>query len=459
MAEIRVPPHSVQAEQAVLGALLFDNSSLADVADLIAPEDFYRPDHGVIFAAIQSCDEAGKPFDMVSLAETLEHRGTLEEAGGMTYLSALVTGCAGSKNARAYAEIVRDRAVLRRLILAGNTIAQTAFHPEGKSTAEVLEESQAKVLEVERPTGRGPRHILAGFSEWADDLDKRVEAGGKIVGLSTGLADLDKQTLGMEAGDLWILAARPSMGKTTLAMNVLEHVAGQGLPVLFFSLEMPDRQLLTRTIASLGRLDSERLRRGALEADEWAKVTTATTRLRDFPLFIDDQAGLSLTDMRARARRVKRKGLALICVDYLQLVRQQAENRTNEITKISQGLKALAKDLQVPVLALSQLSRKCEERHDKRPHMADLRESGSIEQDADVIAFLYRESQYDKNCGFENVAELDIAKQRNGPTGTLYLHYNGAQMRFGNLEHMDRNTYLELARNKNVRPMKRGFEA
>lgn len=452
----KVPPHSIEAEASVLGGLMYDGSAIADVGDLIAPEDFYRADHRAIFEAIRSCDEAGKAFDALSLAETLERKGTLDDIG-MDYLNRLVTSCPGIANIRSYAEIVRDRAVRRRLIAAGNNIAQAAS-ATGQTTAEVLEQSQAQVLEVERPTGKGPRHILAGFTDWADDLDRRMEAGGSLVGLSTGLTDLDRQTLGMEAGDLWILAARPSMGKTSLAMNILEHVAGQGNPVLFFSLEMPERQLLTRSIASLGRLDSERLRMGTLEADEWARVTTATTRMKDLPLYIDDQSGLSITDMRARARRIRRNGLKLICVDYLQLMKSEGENQNVAVGNISKGLKSLAKDIGVPVLALSQLNRGVEQRQNKRPGMADLRDSGSIEQDADIIAFLYRDIQYNDNCPFPHVAELDIAKQRNGATGTTYLNFNGPQMRFGNLDHQDRQDYINWERNKNVTPIKRGFE-
>lgn len=458
MADIRTPPHSVQAEQSVLGGAMLDADAFDEVADLLIEEDFYRHDHRLIFRALAELSEQGRPRDVVTVGGWLEQKGFFEDAGGWGYLGALAKDAPGSANIRAYADIVRDRAVLRRLIQAGNDIAKVAFAPEGKPTAEILNVAQTAVLEVERPSGTGPRKLVEAFPMWIEGLDRRVEADGQLVGLETGFTDLDRQTLGLEPGDMWVLAARPSMGKTTLAMNMLEHIAKQGHPVLFFSLEMPVGQLLTRTVASLARLDSNRLRMGKLEQEEWPRVTTAGVAIKEMPLYVDDQSGLTIAEMRARARRLQRQhGLAVIAVDYLQLVQQQAENRTGEITKISQGLKSIAKDLGVPMIALSQLNRSLESRHDKRPIMSDLRESGAIEQDADVIAFLYRETQYDKSCPFQNVAELNIAKQRNGPTGTLYLHYNGAQMRFADLDRESADEYRDWFREKTVRPVSRGF--
>lgn len=458
--KLRIPPHSISAEQAVLGGVMLEATAFDDIADVLREDDFYRYDHRIIFRAVADLSENNQPTDVVTVAEWLEKNELLDEAP-LSYVGTLAKDAPGAANIRAYADIVRDRAVLRRLITAGNDIAGKAFAPEGKATADVLEAAQAAILDVERPTGKGPQKLVNGFSGWIEELDRRMEAGGDLVGLSTGFIDLDRQTLGLEPGDMWVLAARPSQGKTTCVMNMLEHIAGQGKAVLFFSLEMPEKQLLTRTIASLGKLDSNRLRMGQLTDEEWQRVTAAGVKVKDMPLYVDDQSGLTITEMRARARRMKRQhDIAVIAVDYLQLVEQSAENRTNEITKISRGLKALAKDLDVPVIALSQLNRSLESRHNKRPVMSDLRESGAIEQDADVIAFLYRESQYDKHCEFDYVAELDIAKQRNGPTGTILLHYNGANMRFDNLDGIDKQNYRDWQKTKAVTPMKqRGFEA
>lgn len=457
---MKLPPHSQQAEQAVLGALLTDDKAIADVADLISAEDFYRADHRAIYEAIQRCDEAGKAFDAVSLADTLERMNLLDEAGGLDHLVALAKGSVGSANVRSYAEIIRDKAVLRRLISAGAHIQHVAQHTEGRTASEVLDDAQSRVMQVERPTGKGPRHILADGKAWIEEMDQRSEQGGAIVGLSTGLTDLDNRTLGMEGGDLWILAARPSMGKTSVAMSMMLAVAKAKKPVLFFSLEMPEKQLITRAVASLGRIDSEKVRKADLDPEEWQRVMVAMTQLKEMPLYIDTQGGITLTDIRARARRVKRRhGLGLIVVDYLQLMSGKGENRTQEVTEISKGLKNVAKEMNVPVVALSQLNRGVESRQNKRPIMADLRESGSIEQDADVIAFLYRETQYNDNCPFPMVAELDIAKQRNGPTGTVLLHFNGPQMRFSDLDHESKEEYRNWERSKSATTSPRGFNA
>ena len=433
---LRVPPHSIPAEQAVLGGLMLDNEAWDRVADRVTEEDFYRRDHRLIFRAIQELAEARKPFDAVTLSEWLDNAGQLADAGGMAYLGEIAHNTPSAANIATYAGIVRDKAMERRLVQVAARIGEIA-HGAGE-TAEKIDEAQALVMAVAeqgRRAGTGPRAARDLVPGVIEVLDERAAAGGTIHGLPTGWIDLDRQTAGLHPGDLVIVAGRPSMGKTMLALNIAEHVALAGTGVLVFSLEMTADQLLERLIASLEQLDFQRLRAADLDESEWARVTRATTRLQKMPLFIDDTPALTPTELRARARRHKREhGLGLIVIDYLQLMRAPGagENRNLEVTRISQSLKALAKELNVPVVALSQLNRSLQQRNNKRPRMSDLRDSGSIEQDADVIFMLYRDEVYNEDSPAKGIAEVIIGKQRNGPTGTVYLTFRGEVMRFEN---------------------------
>ena len=439
-AALKVPPHSIEAEQSVLGGLLLESAAWDVVSDRLVDEDFYRHDHRLIYQAIRRVYDQAQPCDLITVAECLEQSEELDRAGGMAYLGLLAGGVASAVNIAAYADIVRERAIARHLIEVGSHIAESGFHPQGRPIGELLDEAEGRVFEIAE---RGAR-ARSGFASIKDLLPTVVErldalyrSGVAMTGVSTGFTDLDRMTAGMHPAEMIIVAGRPSMGKTSFAMNMVESVAIRARqPVAVFSMEMPAEQLALRMISSLGRVDAHRVRTGQLHDDDWPRVTSAVTLLGEASIFIDDTPSLSPLDLRARARRLKRQhGLGLIVVDYLQLMQVPGarDNRVLEISEISRSLKALAKELSVPVIALSQLNRSLETRPNKRPVMSDLRESGAIEQDADVILFIYRDEVYNEDSADKGKAEIIIAKQRNGPIGHLFLAFLGAYTRFEDL--------------------------
>jgi len=437
---LRVPPSSIEAEQAVLGGLMLDPDAFDRVADVLSEGDFYRPEHQLVFRAVQRLAQRTQPCDVVTLAEDLANGGELENAGGQAYLASLARDTPSAANIRAYGEIVRDRAMLRRMIAVGTEIVGNAFEPAGRGTRDLLDEAERRVLEIAEYGRRGHR----GFTSIRDLLKSAVERidllyqqESPITGVATGWEDFDNRTAGLQKGDLVVVAGRPSMGKTTFAMNIAEHAAIKDrVGVAVFSMEMPGDQLAMRMMSSLGRIDQHRIRTGNLEDDDWPRLTSALTLLKDAPIFIDDSAALSPGELRSRARRLKREHpeLGLILVDYLQLMQipGNAENRTNEISEISRSLKALARELELPLIALSQLNRSLEQRTNKRPINSDLRESGAIEQDADLIVFIYRDEVYNPDSSDKGIAEIIIGKQRNGPIGTVKLTFLGNYTRFEN---------------------------
>jgi replicative DNA helicase len=436
---LKVPPHSIRAEQAVLGGLMLDNPAWDKVADHVAEDDFYRRDHRLIFRAIAELADRNSPFDAVTLSEWLDQNQLLETAGGLASLGGLVQNTPSAANIQAYADIVRENAVLRALITVGNDIAGSAFVTEGRSSGELLEHAEQQVFQIAERGKRGKRGfrtIRSLLGAAVDRIDKLFQQDDPFTGVPTGFSDLDEMTAGLQPSDLIIVAGRPSMGKTTLAMNFAENAAIKyQLPVAIFSMEMPGEQLALRMMSSLGHIDQHKVRTGKLEDDDWPRLTSAVSLLDNAPLFIDDTPSLSPTEMRARARRLKREhDIGLIVVDYLQLMQVPGtrENRTTEISEISRNLKALAKELEVPVVALSQLNRGLEQRTDKRPVMSDLRESGAIEQDADVIIFIYRDEVYNEDSPQKGIAEIIIGKQRNGPIGKRFLTFRGQFTRFEN---------------------------
>jgi replicative DNA helicase len=437
---LKVPPNSIQAEQSVLGGLMLDNQTWDSVADKIVETDFYRKDHRLIFRAIAQLAEKQIPFDVVTLSEALEATGELENAGGLAYLGMLAKDTPSAANIVAYANIVRDRSVLRQLIHVGTTISDSAFNPEGRDTAELLENAERQVFEIAEQKQRGQGGFLPIKSLLATAVDKietLFEQEGNITGASTGFNDFDEMTSGLQPSDLIIVAGRPSMGKTTIAMNMAENIAIKGdKPVAVFSMEMPGDSLAMRMMSSLGRIDQHKVRTGKLDDDEWPRLTSAINLLAETKLFIDDTPALTPTEVRSRARRLVREHgpLGLIVLDYLQLMQSPAsgDNRVQQISDISRGLKALAKELNVPVIALSQLNRNLEQRPNKRPVMSDLRESGGIEQDADLIVFVYRDEVYNPDSPDKGIAEIIIGKQRNGPIGTVRLTFLGQYTRFEN---------------------------
>jgi replicative DNA helicase len=445
VARLRVPPHSTEAEQSVLGGLLLDNLAWDRAADLLTETDFYRWEHRHIFAAIGALVGAGKPADVITVHEVLQSRGKAEECGGTAYLNALAQSVPSAANVRRYAEIVRERAILRKLISASDEIATTAFNPQGTPVSQILDEAESRIFRI----GEEGARATVGFhnmEKLVTDLLFRVEelrenGAEEVTGIRTGFYDLDRMTAGLQKGDLIVLAARPSMGKTALALNIAEHVAvREGLPVAVFSMEMGASQLALRLVGSLARVDQQHLRTGRLRDDEWERLPEAADLLSKTPMFIDETPGLNPAELRARARRLARQyggTLGLIVVDYLQLMSGSGggseENRATVLGEISRGMKGLAKELQCPVIALSQLNRSVETRPDKRPMMSDLRESGAIEQDADVITFIYRDDYYNKESKEPGVAEVIVAKQRNGPVGTVKLTFLKPLTRFDNL--------------------------
>lgn len=439
LTALKVPPNSVDAEQAVLGGLMLDNSEWDNIADLLIPRDFYRREHQIVFQVMLQQSEANNPIDVVTLGEALNSLKELDNAGGIDYLGELAGNARGTANIKAYADIIRERAILRRLISVANDIADSGYNTGGKKAADVLDEAEQKVFKIadDRPREGSPEAINPLLTRVVDRIDELSGSDGGLTGLTSGYKDLDKMTNGWQKSDLVIVAGRPSMGKTAFAMNLVEHAVILGnKPVLVFSLEMPAESLVFRMLSSLGKIDQTRLRTGQLEDADWPKLTTAVAKLKDRPLLIDDSPGLSPMEMRSRARRVIREhgSLGMIVVDYLQLmsVKGTTENRVGEISEISRSLKLLAREFECPVIALSQLNRALEQRPNKRPLMSDLRESGAIEQDADIIAFIYRDEVYNEDSPEKGVAEIIIGKHRNGPIGTLRLSFQGLYTRFEN---------------------------
>ncbi len=434
VAQLRVPPNSFEAESSVLGGLLLDNTAWDRIADALSEADFYRYEHRLIFKAIADLVNGSKPADVITVYEHLQNLGKADETGGLSYLNKLAQYVPSAGNIRRYAEIVRERAILRKLISASDEIATAAFNPQGKAVDKILDEAEQKIFHIGEEGSRNKQGFLNMGTlvvELLDRVQEMADNPSDITGIPTGFYDLDRMTSGLQAGDLIIVAARPSMGKTSLAINIAEHVAlNEELPVAVFSMEMGASQLAVRIVGSIGRIDQTHLRTGKLTDEEWPRLTEAIEKLRNVSLHIDETPGLTVSELRANARRLARQcggKLGLIVVDYLQLMSVSSsmndENRATAVGEISRGLKMLAKELGCPVMALSQLSRGVESRTDKRPLMSDLRESGAIEQDADVIMFIYRDDYYNKDSKEPGVAEVIISKQRNGPTGTAKLAF------------------------------------
>ncbi len=443
VSQLRVPPHSIEAESSVLGGLLLDNEAWDRVGDMLQEGDFYRYEHKLIFTAIGALVNASRPADVITVFEQLQTQGKADEVGGLTYLNALAQYVPSAGNIRRYAEIVRDRSILRKLVSASDEIATAAFNPQGKAVDDILDAAEQKIFNIGEEGSRNKQGFHAMESLVVELLDRVTEMADNpndITGIRTGFYEFDKMTSGLQAGDMIVLAARPSMGKTSLAINIAENVAiNEGLPVAVFSMEMGAAQLAVRIVGSIGRIDQGHLRTGRLTDDEWPRLTEAIEKLRNVSLHIDETPGLSTSELRANARRLARQygKLGLIVVDYLQLMSTSSsmndENRATAVGEISRGLKMLAKELKCPVIALSQLSRGVESRTDKRPMMSDLRESGAIEQDADLIMFIYRDDYYNKDSKEPGVAEVIISKHRNGPTGTVKLAFLKPLTKFENL--------------------------
>jgi replicative DNA helicase len=438
--ELRVPPHSVQAEQAVLGGLMLDNGAWDRIADQVAAPDFYRREHQLIYSAIGRLADADRPFDVVTLSEELDSLDALQDVGGLAYIGMLANETPSAANILAYASIVREQSVVRQLIRVGSEIAEAGFRPAGRKVHELLDHAESKVFQIAERQARGGggfRPITRLLTDTINRIEELFGSDDALTGVSSGFADFDGKTSGLQKSDLIIVAGRPSMGKTTFAMNIAENVAvTSGDPVAVFSMEMPGEALTMRMISSLGRVNQQAVRSGRLEDDDWPRITSAVNILNNTKLFIDDTPALTPTELRARCRRLaKEQGrLGLVVVDYLQLMQapESGENRTAEISAISRALKTLAKELAVPVIALSQLNRSLEQRPNKRPVMSDLRESGAIEQDADLIVFIYRDEVYNEDSADKGKAEIIIGKQRNGPIGTVMLTFQGQYTRFDN---------------------------
>ena len=440
---LKVPPHSVEAEQSLLGGLLLDNQAFDRIADLVSAEDFYRDDHRRIYRHIAKLIEASRPADVVTVGESIEASEDKDRTGGLAYLGSLAQNTPSALNIRRYAELVHERAVQRRLAQVATEIAESALGSSGKEIGQLLDEAESRILEIGDKGQRGTQSyeeiqpVLARVFERIDHLF-RQENKSDVTGVPTGFIDLDEKTAGLQAGDLIIVAGRPSMGKTALALNMAEHVAvDNGLPVAVFSMEMSATQLAMRMLGSIARVDQHKMRTGRLADEEWSRLSSAMERLHNAPIFIDEAAALNSLELRARARRMRRQAgkLGLVVVDYLQLMSasSEGENRATELSEISRSLKALAKEIEVPVVALSQLNRAVEQRNEKRPMMSDLRESGAIEQDADVILFIYRDEVYfPEKVEARGKAEVIIGKQRNGPIGKVDLTFLGEYTRFEN---------------------------
>lgn len=438
----KTPPHSIESEQSVLGGLMLDNHAWEKVADIVTDSDFYRHDHRLIYHHICKLIEHNKPADVVTVAESLEISAELQSVGGLAYIGAIVQNTPSAANIKRYAEIVRERSIMRNLAQIGVQITDSAYNPAGRSAANLLDEAEAKVFEIAEDGARGKEGFM-DIQPLLKQVVERIELlysqdnPSNVTGIASGFHDLDQKTSGFQPGDLIIVAGRPSMGKTAFSLNIAEHVALElNKPVAVFSMEMGGAQLAMRMLGSVGKLDQHKVRTGRLDDEDWPKLTHALGKLNEAPIFIDESAALNALEVRARARRLYRQHgeLGLIVVDYLQLMSSssQGENRATEISEISRALKGLAKELKVPLIALSQLNRSLEQRPNKRPVMSDLRESGAIEQDADVILFIYRDEVYNPDSQDKGVAEIIIGKQRNGPIGKVDLAFLGEYTRFEN---------------------------
>jgi len=448
VAKLKLQPQSVEAERSVIGALLISSDSWDGVAEVVAAADFYRPEHRAIFRQIALLVDRGEPVDVVTVSDRLLATGELDAAGGHTYLAELAEQTPTASNVRAYAKAVRERSVLRQLINAAQNIASAGFNPEGRSAEELVDEAERLIMQISESGQKagGPRDMEGLLKGAIDRIEELYNTGGDITGLTTGFIDLDRMTSGLQPSDLVIVAGRPSMGKTSFALNLIENAAlVSERPLMVFSMEMPAEQLVIRMLSSLGRIDQSRVRTGKLEQDDWPKLASATEKLKGTQVFIDDTPALTPTELRSRVRKLVREqgALGMIMVDYLQLMRVAGANegRTAEISEISRSLKAIAKEFKVPVVALSQLNRSLEQRPNKRPVNSDLRESGAIEQDADVIMFIYRDEVYNEDSPDKGVAEIIIGKQRNGPIGTCRLSFQGQFTRFENLARNDYEHY------------------
>lgn len=448
VAKLKLQPQSIEAERSVIGALLIASDSWDGVAEVLAAADFYRPEHRAIFRQIALLVDRGEPVDVVTVSDRLLATGELDASGGHTYLAELAEQTPTASNVRAYANAVRERSVLRQLINAAQDIASAGFNPEGRSSEELVDEAERLIMQISESGQKagGPRGMAGLLKGAIDRIEELYNTGGDITGLTTGFIDLDRMTSGLQPSDLVIVAGRPSMGKTSFAMNLIENAAlVSDRPLMVFSMEMPAEQLVIRMLSSLGRIDQSRVRNGKLEQDDWPKLASATEKLKGTQVFIDDTPALTPTELRSRVRKLIREegDLGMIMVDYLQLMRVAGSNegRTAEISEISRSLKAIAKEFKCPVVALSQLNRSLEQRPNKRPVNSDLRESGAIEQDADVIMFIYRDEVYNEDSLEKGVAEIIIGKQRNGPIGTCRLSFQGQFTRFENLARGDYEHY------------------
>ncbi len=437
---LKLPPHSLEAEQSVIGGLMLDNAAWDTVYEIVREKDFYRHNHRIIFRAMEELANKDSPFDVITLAEALKKINELDNLGGELYLFELSKNTPSAANIKAYANIVREHSLMRQLIAVAQDVANSAFHPEGRDSTELIDAAESKIFAIaeQHLRGAGPINIKHLLARATDRIDTLFHSNQPITGLSTGYSDLDNMTSGLQQGDLIIIAARPSMGKTTFAMNIAEHAAIKSQkPILTFSLEMPGDALAMRMISSLGRIDQHRLRTGKLDDEDWPRISSAVSVLSEAKMFIDDTPALSPAELRVRARRIAKEHgqLGLIVIDYLQLMTvpgYKKDNRVAEISEISRALKSISKELNVPIIALSQLNRSLEQRTDRRPVMSDLRESGAIEQDADLILFIYRDEVYNEDSPDKGSAEIIIAKQRNGPIGKLRLTFLGQFTRFEN---------------------------
>ncbi|MFQ6023975.1 MAG: replicative DNA helicase [Acidiferrobacterales bacterium] len=441
---LKVPPQSIEAEQSVIGGLLLDNRCLDQIADRLTTEDFYRKEHRLIFHAIGGLCEESKPADVVTVSEQLQASGELERAGGLAYLGELAKNTPSTANVAAYADIVRERSIMRQLLHVSNDINRSVYEPEGRNTVELLDYAESSILAISERSAsmqEGFQPLTRLLTAAVDRIDKLYHSEATISGVPTGFNDLDEKTSGLQPSDLIIVAGRPSMGKTSLAMNIAEYVAvKESLPVAIFSMEMAGEQLAMRMLASMSRINTHKVRTGKLDDEDWPRVTSTMSLLAQAPIFIDDTPGLTPMELRARTRRLKREhGLGLVLVDYLQMMQsyESSENRATEVSNITRALKNLAKELRVPLIAMSQLNRSLEQRPNKRPMMSDLRESGSIEQDADVILFIYRDEVYNEDSVDKGTAEVIIGKQRNGPTDTVRLTFLGQYTKFENYTSAD----------------------
>ena len=448
VAKLKLQPQSIEAERSVLGALLISSDSWDSMAEVVAAGDFYRPEHRAIFRQIALLVDRGEPVDVITVADRLLATGELDAAGGHTYIAELAEQTPTASNVRAYAKAVRERSVLRQLITAAQDIASAGFNPEGRSSEELVDEAERLIMQISEGGQKagGPQAMGSLLTGALERIEELYNTGGDITGLTTGFIDLDRMTSGLQSSDLVIVAGRPSMGKTSFAMNLVENAAMVSeRPIMVFSMEMPAEQLVIRMLSSLGRIDQSRVRTGKLEQDDWPKLSNATAKLKDTHIFIDDTPALTPTELRSRVRKLIREqgDLGMIMVDYLQLMRVAGTNegRTAEISEISRSLKAIAKEFRCPVVALSQLNRSLEQRPNKRPVNSDLRESGAIEQDADVIMFIYRDEVYNEDSPDKGVAEIIIGKQRNGPIGSCRLSFQAKFTRFENLARGDYENY------------------